>query len=566
MLQIISGKFFSNDERFVFDSKAVIYSNAFIRKKIKTNVGIVEPVEPIDEVASYVINYTNQIEKGDGLLIRTGDSEILEHFKLILSFGFNSYFSEFREQVIATSKQIKSAKSNYYPASSFLPEYVQKGKEITSEQIESCVFLIERIIGLERGKYKQIISVLKSIYDSVEVLEYNIDLAYSMLVFSLESLSQKFENYTPCWDDWQDPVKGKLDNVLLELEEEKAIQIRELLIEGKQFKLGQRFIEFIVSNLSNEFFVAGVEYQKNLRKSDLNRVLKNTYDIRSSFAHGLKSILDQLRLPYVAKNYSFNFGGEPYLTYKGLFELTLDVLKNVILKQPQLSQENFNWRNDLPGLMQFELSSEYWIASTKGFNGKGANKKLVAFFNQLELGGNITLLDELMDVIENLLPNVKKCYKKPMVLLYWLYNAVLPPEKRKKEWENIIQKHAEYILPLNFESFTISVYLGVNQDYNLENIIEEYKKYNNDRFKKNSIKLPIITEAMALCKIAHLALRLGENELYTEFIDKAIGELGREVEIQEYVIEMRNKRIEFEEYELVNWKRKKLIDAKKGND
>lgn len=76
MLQIISGKFFTSDDRECHPGKGITYSNYSWIGPITTGIASIEPVYfSSSNVTPYVISYLNQIEK-DGLLIsrRSRDS------------------------------------------------------------------------------------------------------------------------------------------------------------------------------------------------------------------------------------------------------------------------------------------------------------------------------------------------------------------------------------------------------------------------------------------------------------------------------------------------------------
>jgi len=63
MLQIISGKFFESDDRFIHERKGILYSNYSWVQPVKTCVATLEPVDTHGAVCSYVVSYLNQIEK-----------------------------------------------------------------------------------------------------------------------------------------------------------------------------------------------------------------------------------------------------------------------------------------------------------------------------------------------------------------------------------------------------------------------------------------------------------------------------------------------------------------------
>ncbi|MES0447281.1 MAG: hypothetical protein ABUJ92_12120, partial [Desulfobacterales bacterium] len=178
---------------------------------------------------------------------------------------------------------------------------------------------------------------------SIETIQYNIDLAYSLLVYCLESLSQNgTRNYTT-WDNWDIKNKKNLEEILGEIPQDKAKQFKNILLEDKHFKLRRRLTDFVIEFADDAFFQSASKNPKlSIRKSHLERALKNSYEMRSKFAHALQPIQDQLRYPDFAKHDVFTFMGEPYLTYSGLFRLVDQVLENYIFSLPSVEKEDFN--------------------------------------------------------------------------------------------------------------------------------------------------------------------------------------------------------------------------------
>jgi hypothetical protein len=66
---------------------------------------------------------------------------------------------------------------------------------------------------------------------------------------------------------------------------------------------------------------------------------------------------------------------EPYLTYSGLVRLARAVLLNFIESAPKLETEKAHWRGQLPGIVSGEMSPEYWIWNTEGFETKFAKHR-----------------------------------------------------------------------------------------------------------------------------------------------------------------------------------------------
>lgn len=562
MLQIISGKFFTDKERYIHDGKGILYSNCSWVGPIETDIGVLEPVDHHGDISGYVFNYKNQIEK-DGILVRCGDDEIVEQFKIICSFGLESYFSEYREQVVKICSPLKSKNTQGYPAHQFLKKKVSLDKRLNTTSVENFVKITNKIISLDRRSYKSIISALRALSDSVETVAYNIDLAYSMIIYCLESLSQRTKQPETSWDDWDQNSKSKFDSIFNEIDEDSSIKLKALLLKDKQFKLQQRYISFVKNNLSETFFVnEAKDVQIPLRMGQLERALSNSYQMRSKFVHSLQPIQDQIRHPDSGKYDVFTFSDTPYLTYSGLFRLASHVIKNYIFSLSSCEIEEFPYRQDLPGIMTMEMASQYWIGKDESFNGKSANKRLGAFLGQLESGEPVSELTKVMEKIKSTLNQTPLQQRAPMLYLFWVYNFVLREDLRVENWQDFVEKNEKYFSELRFENITVRAVTGIEIPWSVYDCINQYKIYSKNRHKNGHLSLTPLTESIVLCTIANKAHKSGYGSEYNWLVNSALLEVSGRKELQSFLY---NKMICFEEIpvnNLVNWN--KSSDEEKG--
>ncbi|XOF34761.1 MAG: hypothetical protein ACL93V_05590 [Candidatus Electrothrix sp. YB6] len=540
MLQIISGKFFTSKDRYIHNGKGVLFSNAIWVAPIETSIGSIEPVDYHGDIGTYVFSYKNQIEKDTSSpfhLVRAGDAEILEQFKLLCTFGLQSYFSEFREQVVRVCKPVLNKKSSFFPISKFIPSFTEVEKRLTKENAENFSSIIDKVISLDRASYKKIISALKSISDSIDSFEYNIDLSYSILIYGLESLAKDFQGYHPSWADWEERNRRELDEILQSIDNEQSQRIKETLLKDRHLKIQQNFVTFIERNIDDIFFINQKKETKlHLRKSHLKRAIKNAYSMRSKFVHELSPIQHQLRChDLVAKGYLFTFSGEPYLTYLGLFNLANHVINNLIISLPSVEKEKFDWRDDLPGRIEIEFDSKYWLWRTENLPKKDANKILSTLFQEAESRSSITDLSRLMVEIEKILPQIKKSKQEVWIMIYWLYTNIFPESRPESKIESMLNSHSTLLKDISMANLAIRTFLGIEISWELTKCVQVYKKYSDERFRKNALNLPAVTEAAALCSIANLANSISAKEEYYWVINTAICELSSIPLMQNYL-------------------------------
>jgi hypothetical protein len=188
---------------------------------------------------------------------------------------------------------------------------------------------MDRVIGLPRSTYESLIAFLEIYYDSLNAVSQNLDLAYSMLVFGLESLTQTFHKPVPLWEDYDEGVRRELDEHFSKVDTETVSKIKTSLLKNSHLKLKKRFLEFICSNIEDSYFTDEAQSSlQPLRKSELRRTLSHIYDLRSGYVHQLNTIQHQLKVPFIGELDVFRWNNEPYLTYRGMIRLVRHVLNS----------------------------------------------------------------------------------------------------------------------------------------------------------------------------------------------------------------------------------------------
>jgi len=379
---------------------------------IETCIGTLEPVDIFNtsSISPYVINYKNQIEMGNNdTTIRTGDSEIINQFKLLCMFGLRSVFDVDRNYVeILCRKGPKSSTEKIIPTN-FVPRFFDYHIHGKYEEIENFKKFVDKTIGLPREQYLAVIKSINAFSQSLQILNYNLDLAYSLMVYSLESLTQKFDKFEPNWEDYEESIQNKLEKLFREEEFEQSTieSIIKILLKSRNLRATKRFIDFTSNHISDTFFK---EEADGLKKSELNLALKNAYKMRSNYVHELKEIEISLKYPQIlGGGESIRWENKPYITYAGLTRLVHHVINNFIEKQDQLKKERYNWRQDLPGRIQMEIHPKYWIWKADEFT---SNQSIYFFSKFLSLMSGSILNDEKNGKFNRLNAKNRKTYEK----------------------------------------------------------------------------------------------------------------------------------------------------------
>jgi hypothetical protein len=541
MLQVISGKFFTTTDLHEYKGKSVLFSNYGWIGKIDTCVGSIEPVIDNNKgnITTYVFQYTNRIEKEKSFpAVRIGDSEIADQFRLLCTFWFKSYFNAEKSVVDQYCQN-----SPLLPSNPFDPVPISRifNKHIFGVLAEAEGFpaFVKKVIGLERKVYEQVISSFYQLFNALELSRHNIDLAYSMLVYVLESYAQLFDNFQPSWDDYDPPIRDKLNAVLNEFPSDQVNNIQEILISSKNFRAQQRFIDFVESFTRDDFFIGqsrGLKFC--IRKSELRAALRNAYKLRSNFTHELQPIQEQLRHENIAEYDTFHWDNQPYLTFKGLFRLTYHVVEEFISSRLQVDREEYAYFTEFPGSVPMKLSPQYWIANPN-FQGKDAVKRLSGLLQILEdasfHNGKLVNIKELIELIQKQYHQATKEFRPSLFAIHYIYNTIAPEEIRASQSESFIQDNIEIFDACSIEALISKNILGEECNWDLAICEDVIKTYLMKKTSPNSLEIPLLLEMGMITNLANGFLYSGSKEKYSEWLQYAITDLPGQSEYQNYI-------------------------------
>lgn len=543
MLQIISGKFYGERHIYEHQGRGILYSNFSWLGAIKTDVASLEPADLRGEVKGYVISYVNRIEEAEGggfRLIRTGDPEILQQLKLLCSFGLNAYFDHEKSKVQLNCREKPGGIGDNTVPAHFVPDFFKREIDGSETEVETFIQFVNHVVGLKREDYNNVIACLTNYLDALEAVNNNIDLAYSMLIYSLEALSKKYNDFVPSWQDYDQRLKKELDSHFESLDIERVERIKDTLVKSGHFKLQQNFINFVTSNLSDSFFEEeSFGVTAALKKSQLKRALKNAYILRSGYVHELKTILKQLRVPRVANGDVYVWCAEPYLTFSGLVRVFRHVVMSFIWSREIVTTENINWRSELPGIISMELDPAYWIGTHENFITSDVNSKFSGFLIQLagamSHNGSLTNLKELLEKYILLFPNAKKKEQITMYCMFFLYTEVVSEEHRPASYQIFINDNVKLLEIPCLETMVTYLLTGHEWPWEKDVCLDVYDGHNTSRFSTSSVKLPSLFEIGILCCLANMFDPNQSLADRTRFFKLAQHEAAGEEQIQNYI-------------------------------
>lgn len=547
MLQIASGRFFGDGERWEFEAKGILYSNMSWVGPIETRAGTLEPVDTAgSEASSYVLSYVNRMEKdAAGPVVRVGDEEIMEQFGWLGMIWFGAFFDGDKQSVVVNCREKRTHAGDEYVGSRFAKPYLLPERRITEDDTRGFARFVDKVIGLPRDDYLAVTSFLRTVSHALTVLRHNLDLAYSMLVYALEALSKGRSGYLPRWEDYDAGVKKRLDPILDGLEGEISEAVRGALLENAHLKLQQQFLDFVVSHLPDAFYEVDAEgVDRPVRPSELDRALKNAYRARSIYVHVLKPLIHQLKSRGIAEAEVFVWENKPYLTFNGLLRVARAVLLDFVTTRPYLEDEEYDWAPELPGLVTLMPAGQYWIWNHNAFSPTRSAGWLSAFLEVwLQAVTNKPDDKPVMPDLRNLLATFEALHgsasaqqKRRMLAIHTLYNHIMIP---KSPGHERFQRVNEGLFDgCSIEAMVLLLLTGREFPWEAGKCGDVYEAYAREKFGKDALSLPLAVEVAIMAYVAENYREIGNAEVAASWSRHARLESAGRPSWQEHIREV----------------------------
>lgn len=556
MLQILSGKFFNESRKTkeVID-KDIFYSNIKIFGRIEADFWTLESINITHGVSSYLLTLKGKYFDDTS---RVYYPEASNQFRILTAFWFKAIF-EYDKSNVEMLCRIKpqNPNDNQIP-STILPEYFSLEK--VSGDFDNYKNFIDKVLKLPREKYNAILSSIDLFFQSLDAVNYNLELAFSLMVFSIESLTQKFDEFEENWENYDEQIKMELDKLVndYDVSDERYDNLKQTLLKNDHQKAMKRFIKFCMEYVSDDFFTGDAAGSKSpLKKSDLKHVLKNCYFIRSQYVHSLKKI-DKVNYLVSMIDNKETLGNEEdiFLTFTGLTRLVHHILKNFIFLCEETEFEYVNFSQEIPDRADMTLAPQYWITKEEGFKAEDIFIYYHYFLSLLVQPINPESFLEfkgLLHKIEELLKKgIKKDYRDANLIFYYLCNKLYSDDGITDNFhENCRRYDIDKVLSnICIETLICKLVLKKNIDWDLMECIDCYQSYLKNKFRKNSLNLSDYFENLILIVICKSFYANGMYDEFKEWMEKLILELPSKVDCQSYVRECigKNEDIDFEKF------------------
>ncbi|MDV7581577.1 hypothetical protein R4795_15225 [Acinetobacter baumannii] len=547
MLQICTGKLYTREIEYRNNLKGIIYTNLklFRDEKIQTKAGTILSVENAggpNTVIYEIEELVEETESKPGTLISHGISSLILDFSSILSLVLNCTASpshSLTERLLSDEQGVSTHRS----PNKMIKTVFDKNIYCQEEDQKFFIRFTNHLIGLERKTYLGVMSSIRTYVTGMHRIADDFELAYTLLVASIESLAQNFDGHQSTWEDYDQRKKKIIDEALKGCESEIAQKVREAVLSIEHTSLKKRFEAFALEHVSPSFFREDADFVLNpIARLDLPTALTNAYQARSKYVHNLIKLPKQLSHAQYSETCLIE--EKKWLTLQGLSRLARHVIIEFVMKQKTIEKEPYDYYLERSNILQVHLAPQYWIAEIDFTVGAGI-RKLAAFLFQLKNCLNsipntsVTDLTNVLDEFESKIDTLKQVDKHAYLALYIIYYNYLKDtyeneKERKQKVHKFMKKHQKKISNPCIEGLIVNTLLRLQIQWDIKDHEKYLIQYFKDRDKKLKIRCPDIFESAMILQLAERYRKDG-NEIKTlELIEMAVENLPSHKELRHF--------------------------------
>lgn len=504
MLQIVSGKFYTSDERRETLVRGTIYSNIRVfseNDRIETAAGSLQPSTNLAGLRTLTYELIEQYEGpiASGVISSIGAKYFLQDFSSIASFSLNAICTPDPDLLRRLVGDQPLSPNSISPPRKYVGRMFEPEVSIKDADLDQFKEFTQDLIALKRSHYTAAMRAIRNYVTGLHRIGDDIDVAYTLLVASIESLARGFDGERPDWDEFDERKRTAIDRALVGADEAIADRVRNVLLDIEHSGLARRFRSFAINSLGPSFFREEAEQElRPIGKADLIVAVAQAYAIRSRYVHELAEIPKQIKHVWDLGDLVWD-GDQPVLTLHGLTRLARHLIRSFIATSPKTEQEDYEYRGDFPNVVTMALAPEYWVSRHEGFRSGHARKKLEGYLSivvSLRMGDKKPLPDirDLLRKYEKMLPQAKDEHRLPMIALYTLFNNLVSEEDRLPQASKTVENCEALLAPPSLEMLGVRLGLCADIPWSLSEVESLYGGYRRQKYKTSGLKLPELFE------------------------------------------------------------------------
>lgn len=532
MLQIKSGKLFTREPEHRNELRGILYTNLRLGRDepIETVAGRLLPTSTLHDARALIYEGVELIEAqphGPGVLVSHGADPYLGELAAVVSFALNVTCTPDPDLTSRLTSGRRGLAVNDPPG--------RVVRRVFDEQVwcqdtdaDHLVKFVAQLIGLERKSYRVAMRAIRTYVTGLHRLADDLELAYTLLVASVESLAQDFDGHRAGWKDFDQAKRTKIDAALCGADADTAERVRAALLDIEHVSLARRFRGFTLAHLQPSFFRDEASAQDNpVGRAELPDALKEAYQLRSKYIHDLQELPRLLTLESSYRE-TASIDGVTMLTFQGLARLARHVIAEFVRRQPKVETESYDYNLKRPGIVRVEFAPEYWVWQVEGLTASEGRSRLEGFLDQLTNhlhrlpDARVTDLRDMLAKVEEMLPTMKAGDRRPFVALHLLFNRFASPEVRMATFESVQNKYGSDLEAPSIEGMLAHLVVGAPPRWALLEHEECHQEYFQKRDRKSGLRVPRTLEAGLTLALAERQRAAGSPDRARELIAFAV--------------------------------------------
>ncbi|OTG62435.1 hypothetical protein [Acinetobacter silvestris] len=562
MLQICSGKLFSKGVKYRNNLKGVIYTNLRITrdKRLDTAVGSLWMTNNANYSNAILFEFEELIEdihgepnkKLSGEMISHGIDNLILDFSSILSFFMNCTASpshSITERLLSDQIGVSTHKIPKQVINRVFDQaiYCQENDE------ELFKAFVKQLIGLKRKTFLAVMRAIQTYVTGMQRVADDLELSYTLIVASLESLAQNFDGYKSTWDHYDSKKKKAIDEALCDADEEVSNKVKNAVLEGEHTALGSRFRRFTIENIAPSYFREEAKSVKSpISRFDLDVALKNAYLARSKYVHQLNKLPKRLTFGGFSNETCF-IDNKAWFTLQGLSRLARHVIIQFIMKQDTVENEPYDYTDEQPNKITLPMSPVYFlhlINLSDGMAGKIFEGLLLQFEQGLMRTPNIEI-SNLSHIIEHLqkgFNNLNKKDREIYLAIFIMYTSIDPESVNR---EDFIHKYSSIIEKPSSASLVIHCLCIMSPNWSLSTHYECLLNYFKERDHKTNFRAPKSIESLIILQLAELYRQSNDNAKVLQLLEMAVENYPDYENLQQFEINYKAEACKINNFEIL---------------
>lgn len=231
MLQIATGKLFTRPVGRENLLRGMLYTNAvFAREEaVETAAGRLLPsssysIRPTVLVYEFPERMEGE-EQGPGVLVSSTVDPYLQDYSVVVSFALNCVCTADVDLARRLTNGQRGLATRVAPQT-LVRRFFDGEIWCKPAELKFLEDFVAKLIGLPRRTFLGVMRALRTYVNGMNRIADDLELAYTLLVASVESLAQDFDGHESDWDSFDERKRKAVDEALLEADKIVAQRVR----------------------------------------------------------------------------------------------------------------------------------------------------------------------------------------------------------------------------------------------------------------------------------------------------------------------------------------------------